>query len=60
MVEGGNYDFAIFICRVTFPTVPCTLRIFEPRYRLMVRQCLQAGTNQFGVCTFLKGYECVS
>lgn len=35
---------------MAFPTVPCPLHIFEPCYRLMVRRCMETGTNQFGMC----------
>ncbi|XP_078739914.1 LON peptidase N-terminal domain and RING finger protein 3-like [Lampetra fluviatilis] len=41
----------VFVCAVAFPAVPCPLHVFEPRYRLMVRRCLQTGTRQFGMCT---------
>ncbi|CAG0880381.1 unnamed protein product [Cyprideis torosa] len=40
----------IFICTIAFPFLPCPLHIFEPRYRLMVRRCLESGSRQFGMC----------
>ncbi|CAH1268424.1 LONRF1 [Branchiostoma lanceolatum] len=42
----------IFVCTVAYPTVPCPLHIFEPRYRLMLRRCLETGTRQFGMCIY--------
>lgn len=35
---------------MAFPTVPCPLHIFEPCYRLMIRRCIETGTNCFGMC----------
>uniref|UniRef100_H3BYT0 LON peptidase N-terminal domain and ring finger 1 n=1 Tax=Tetraodon nigroviridis TaxID=99883 RepID=H3BYT0_TETNG len=32
------------------PTVPGPLHVFEPRYRLMIRRCMETGTRQFGMC----------
>ncbi|MBN3317324.1 LONF1 protein, partial [Atractosteus spatula] len=40
----------IFICTMAYPTVPCPLHVFEPRYRLMIRRCIETGTRQFGMC----------
>lgn len=41
---------------VLFPNMPITLHIFEPRYRLMIAQCLQ--TDQpFGVVLIREGRE---
>ena len=43
-------DVPIFVCTLAFPSQPCPLHIFEPRYRLMVRQCMESGSKQFGMC----------
>ena len=40
----------IFVCTMAYPTVPCPLHVFEPRYRLMIRRSIQTGTKQFGMC----------
>ncbi|XP_040002024.1 LON peptidase N-terminal domain and ring finger 1, like [Xiphias gladius] len=40
----------IFVCTMAYPTVPCPLHVFEPRYRLMIRRCMDTGTQQFGMC----------
>ncbi|KAK3597512.1 hypothetical protein CHS0354_041930 [Potamilus streckersoni] len=45
-----QHEIPIFVCTLAFPKVPCPLHIFEPRYRLMVRQCMESGTRQFGMC----------
>lgn len=41
---------------VLFPHMPLTLHIFEPRYKLMIEQCLQAG-QPFGVVLIREGRE---
>ncbi|XP_054845561.1 LON peptidase N-terminal domain and RING finger protein 1 isoform X2 [Eublepharis macularius] len=41
----------IFVCTMAYPTVPCPLHVFEPRYRLMIRRSIETGTKQFGMCT---------
>ncbi|XP_061439058.1 LON peptidase N-terminal domain and RING finger protein 1 [Rhineura floridana] len=40
----------IFVCTMAYPTVPCPLHVFEPRYRLMIRRSIETGTKQFGMC----------
>ncbi|KAM8938812.1 LON peptidase N-terminal domain and RING finger protein 1 [Pelodytes ibericus] len=40
----------MFVCTMAYPTVPCPLHVFEPRYRLMIRRCMETGTKQFGMC----------
>ncbi|XP_069747120.1 LON peptidase N-terminal domain and RING finger protein 2-like isoform X2 [Narcine bancroftii] len=51
-------DVPIFVCTMSFPTIPCPLHVFEPRYRLMIRRCMETGTKQFGMCigNELKGF----
>ncbi|OWF53763.1 LON peptidase N-terminal domain and RING finger protein 3-like [Mizuhopecten yessoensis] len=46
-----QHEIPVFVCTMAFPGIPCPLHIFEPRYRLMVRQCMESGTRQFGMCT---------
>ncbi|XP_078254368.1 LON peptidase N-terminal domain and RING finger protein 1-like [Rhinoraja longicauda] len=43
-------NIPIFVCTMAYPTVPCPLHVFEPRYRLMIRRCIDTGTKQFGMC----------
>ncbi|KAG9492546.1 hypothetical protein GDO78_000832 [Eleutherodactylus coqui] len=51
-------DVPIFVCTMAFPTIPCPLHVFEPRYRLMIRRSMETGTKQFGMCIAdeLKGF----
>jgi len=49
-MTGGQAEVPIFVCTMGFPLMSCPLHIFEPRYRLMVRQCMESGTRQFGMC----------
>lgn len=41
-------DTPLFVCTLSLPSMPTFLRIFEPRYRLMIRRCLE-GNRQFGM-----------
>lgn len=43
-------DAPIFVCSLVFPKTPCFLHIFEPRYRLMLRRCLESRHRRFGMC----------
>ncbi|XP_029021132.1 LON peptidase N-terminal domain and RING finger protein 1 [Betta splendens] len=57
-------DIPIFVCTVAYPGVPCPLHIFEPRYRLMMRRCMEIGTKKFGMCSYELGkgfadYGCI-
>ncbi|TSK17847.1 LON peptidase N-terminal domain and RING finger protein 2 [Bagarius yarrelli] len=53
-----NQEVPIFVCTMAFPTIPCPLHVFEPRYRLMIRRAMETGTKQFGMCILdeLKGF----
>jgi Lon protease-like protein len=44
------------LATVLYPGAPLSLRIFEPRYLDMVRDCARQGTG-FGVCLILDGFE---
>lgn len=48
--EGG-LNVPLFICTLAFPGQPTFLRIFEPRYRLMLRRCLE-GNREFGMLMY--------
>ncbi|KAL5012931.1 hypothetical protein ScPMuIL_011482 [Solemya velum] len=50
-------EIPLFICTLAYPTLPCPLHIFEPRYRLMIRQCIESGTRQFGMCVAFSSEE---
>uniref|UniRef100_A0A8D8W0Z4 LON peptidase N-terminal domain and RING finger protein 3 n=1 Tax=Cacopsylla melanoneura TaxID=428564 RepID=A0A8D8W0Z4_9HEMI len=51
-VQSADHTLPIFVCTTAFPTVPCILYVFEPRYRLLVRRCVESGTRQFGIAAF--------
>ncbi|XP_015265649.1 PREDICTED: LON peptidase N-terminal domain and RING finger protein 3-like [Gekko japonicus] len=52
MAELSNLtkDVPIFVCTLAFPGIVCSLHVFEPRYRLMIRRCRETGTKMFGMC----------
>ncbi len=43
-------EIPVFVCTMGFPRIPCPLHVFEPRYRLMIRRCIETGTRRFGMC----------
>ncbi|XP_035436531.1 LON peptidase N-terminal domain and RING finger protein 1 isoform X2 [Spodoptera frugiperda] len=47
----------IFVCTVAYPSVPCPLYIFDPRYWLMIRRVLESGSRKFGMVTCDRGQE---
>ncbi|XP_028397559.1 LON peptidase N-terminal domain and RING finger protein 3-like [Dendronephthya gigantea] len=50
VASDTDEDIPIFVCTLAIPTIPCNLCIFEPRYRLMIRECMVSGSRQFGMC----------
>jgi len=51
------YELALFpLYTVLFPGMPLNLHIFEPRYRLMIKRCLEHN-HPFGVVLIRKGEE---
>lgn len=50
---SGGDRVPVFVCTTSFPCVACPLFVFEPRYRLMVRRCLDTGARQFGIAASL-------
>jgi len=52
-----SVDIPLFpLNTVLFPGGPLSLRIFEPRYLDLVRDCTRNGSG-FGVCLILQGRE---
>ena len=45
----GELDTALFICTLSFPSMPTFLHIFEPRYRLMIRRAVESDDRKFGM-----------
>lgn len=39
----------LFVLTLAFPHMPTILHIFEPRYRLMIRRCMESGQARFGM-----------
>jgi len=50
MGSAEDVPIPIFVCTLAFPSITCPLHVFEPRYRLMVRQAMETGSRQFGMC----------
>lgn len=48
---AGDLNVPLFVCTLGFPDQPTFLRVFEPRYRLMLRRCLE-GNQQFGMLMY--------
>ena len=48
-------DTPIFVCTLAFPDMPTILHVFEPRYRLMLRRCIESGTPRFGMVLPARG-----
>lgn len=40
----------VFVCTMAYPNLPCPLHVFEPRYRLMIRRCMNSQSRRFGMC----------
>ncbi|CAB4011458.1 LON peptidase N-terminal domain and RING finger 2 [Paramuricea clavata] len=48
--ESNKDEIPIFVCTLAVPDIACPLHIFEPRYKLMIRRCIESGSRQFGMC----------
>jgi Lon protease-like protein len=48
-LEDKLNNVPLFICTVSFPTIPTFLHVFEERYQLMLRRALQSGERRFGM-----------
>ncbi|KAI1425964.1 ATP-dependent protease La domain-containing protein [Xylaria sp. FL1777] len=44
----GGFDVPIFVCTLSFPSMPLFLHVFEPRYKLMIRRAVE-GDRTFGM-----------
>lgn len=49
VTEYDNTYLPVFVCINAFPSVSCPLHAFEPRYRLMIRRCIESGTRRFAM-----------
>lgn len=48
--KDAEHEIPIFVATLAIPTISCPLHVFEPRYRLMIRRCMESGTREFGMC----------
>lgn len=49
--ENDDTHLPLFVhTSVTFPTLPCAIHIYEPRYLTMLRRCLLRPQRRFGIC----------
>ncbi|KAG7562118.1 hypothetical protein FFLO_02400 [Filobasidium floriforme] len=53
--RDARLDTPIFVCTLAFPNMPTILHVFEPRYRLMLRRCIESGTPRFGMVLPARG-----
>lgn len=47
--RDARLDTPIFVCTLAFPGMPTILHVFEPRYRLMIRRCIESSNPRFGM-----------
>lgn len=56
MLQEDAFDaetnMPLFPCTLAFPMMPTFLHIFEPRYRLMIRRCMENGSRKFGMLMY--------
>ncbi|ORX91832.1 hypothetical protein K493DRAFT_316989 [Basidiobolus meristosporus CBS 931.73] len=48
-ISQATEEVPLFVCSLVFPGMPCHLHIFEPKYRLMIRRCMESRLRQFGM-----------
>ncbi|XP_074108518.1 LON peptidase N-terminal domain and RING finger protein 3 [Cotesia typhae] len=53
LLGNNQHNIAVFVCTTAFPCVACPLFVYEPRYRLMVRRCVESGVRHFGIAACL-------
>lgn len=53
--RDARLDTPIFVCSLAFPGMPTILHVFEPRYRLMLRRCIESGRPRFGMVLPARG-----
>ncbi|XP_025828821.1 LON peptidase N-terminal domain and RING finger protein 1-like [Agrilus planipennis] len=49
-----NSQVPVFVCTNAFPGVACPLFVYEPRYRLLTRRCLQSNNKKFAMAVNTK------
>ncbi|KAK8858937.1 hypothetical protein IAR55_003168 [Kwoniella newhampshirensis] len=53
--RDSRLDTPIFVCTLAFPGMPTILHVFEPRYRLMIRRCIESSSPRFGMVLPARG-----
>ncbi|WWC70466.1 uncharacterized protein I206_104417 [Kwoniella pini CBS 10737] len=53
--RDSRLDTPIFVCTLAFPGMPTILHVFEPRYRLMIRRCIESTSPRFGMVLPARG-----
>lgn len=49
--ENDETQLPLFVhTSVAFPSIPCAVHIYEPRYMTMLRRCLLRPQKRFGIC----------
>ena len=48
----GEKNVPLFVCTLSYPSMPTFLHIFEPRYRLMMRRAMESGDRKFGMMMY--------
>ena len=54
---GESLDTPLFVCTLSYPSMPTFLHIFEPRYRLMIRRAIESGNRKFGMVLYNRSGE---
>ncbi|KAK2879328.1 hypothetical protein FQN49_000991 [Arthroderma sp. PD_2] len=56
--ESSSLDeLPLFVCTVSFPSMPTYLHVFEPRYRRMILRVVENGSRRFGSVMFNRNGE---
>ncbi len=53
--RDARLNTPIFVCTLAFPGMPTILHVFEPRYRLMLRRCVESSDPRFGMVLPARG-----
>lgn len=56
-VLENNSEIPVFVCTNAFPGVACPLYVYEPRYRLLARRCLQSTSRKFAMIAKIEGVD---
>ncbi|KAM5435590.1 hypothetical protein McanMca71_005807 [Microsporum canis] len=56
-VPSSTSELPLFVCTVSFPSMPTYLHVFEPRYRRMILRVVENGGRRFGSVMFNRNGE---